>query len=333
MRLAFSMVLLAGLAVGGLGCTKATVIGTSCKTDAECNVAGQVCAPGFNGGPSICTRKCTGNIGTNGCPIGYDCYPTDAAKGSTCNKTLYQVDPMTGKPILFGKDCALDYMACANAGSSNPSPTCRMIEDPSSDPPAPVEIDPNAYCTGACQTDAECPLEFRCAVDYDMAKKCIRRELCSECVVDANCPKEFPVCIPTKDGSSRYCSKPCAYRSDCGGNQNTAYVCDYTTSAAGDSILACIHRFGACVGQGNICDPCRVKADCEKSGSTCFNNAASGERFCSKACNSDAACKSAAGTVATACDNTVEMQSYGLCNGDVDHVLPGELFSCWFPIE
>jgi hypothetical protein len=320
------------------GCTKATVIGTPCMADGDCNVAGQVCAPGLGGGASICTRKCTGQTGPEGCPVGYDCFPTDPAKGSTCNRVRYEFDATTGAPLLFGRDCALDYLACANAGSANANPVCRKIFDFSGDPPTPVEIDPNAYCTGACETDADCPLDFLCDVDVDGARLCLRRDQCAPCTVDANCPTSNPLCVPTRDGTARYCTKSCAFRSDCGGVQNTALTCAETTNAAGTPLLACLHRFGACKGEGNMCDPCRTDADCEKTQSTCITNSATGERFCSKRCTSDAACSGAAGTVATACDNTDFYdpnlnpggRSLGLCNGDVEHVEPG-LFSCWMP--
>ncbi len=318
-------------------CTKATVIGTECKADADCNVKGQICAPGLNAGPSICTHTCTGQSGAMGCPVGFDCFPSDPQKGSTCNKSLYDFDPLTGKPLLFGKDCALDASVCGGAGITNAAASCRKIEDPTSNPPGPVTIDPNAYCTGACTTDAECPLDFVCDTDYDMVKKCLRRTLCTPCTVDANCPSDFAVCVPTRDGKSRYCTKACTGPGDCGGVQNTALECAQTTSAAGTALAACLHRYGSCLGEGNICDPCFKKADCAKSNSTCVTNVGTGERFCTKSCSSDASCKPA-GSVASACDNTdiatsanPNGMSNGICNGDTTHQNPG-LFSCWNPL-
>jgi hypothetical protein len=333
MRSSWLLLASLGLSLSFLGCTKATVIGTPCMADADCNVSGQVCAPGFNGGASICTRKCSANTGTNGCPVGYDCFPTDTAKGATCNKTLYEVDA-AGKPLLFGVDCAVDQGKCAAVGSGNAQPVCRKIEDPSSDPPAPVELDPNAYCSGACTGDFDCPLDFYCDTDYDGAQRCLRRTVCSPCTSDLNCPKENPVCVPTKDGSSRYCTKSCNTTGDCGGVQNTALSCEQTTSVAGASLFACLHRYGACVGEGYICDPCRKKSDCAKSSSSCIINGSTGERFCSKRCTSDASCTNT-GLVKAACDNDesgVPRGEYplGICNGDADHQYIG-LFSCWLP--
>jgi hypothetical protein len=317
------------MAVLSTSCTKATVIGTACTADSDCNVKGQVCAPGFNAGPKICTRICTGQTGATGCPAGYDCFPTDPAKGSTCNKALYELDA-NGNPLLIGVSCNLDNDVCLRLGSTNPGPHCRKIEDFSTSPPQPAAQDPSAYCTGVCTTDADCPLDFSCTTDYDKLKKCLRRTLCSECTVDANCSKDFPLCIPTKDGASRYCSKSCASTGDCGGVQNTAFACDAAVDLSGNTIAACVHRYGACVGDGNICDPCRSKADCAKSNSSCYNNGTTGESFCTKACNTDAECASGAGKIVSACDNTSDQESFGGCDGDPSHLYPG-LRSCWLP--
>ena len=95
----------------------------------------------------------------------------------------------------------------------------------------PVPSDPNAYCTGSCATDGDCPLAFGCLEDYDGAKKCLRRINCDDCKVDANCPDGQ--CIPTADGAARYCSKTCNSTNDCGGVQNTALGCQLTTNTAG----------------------------------------------------------------------------------------------------
>jgi hypothetical protein len=331
------------LAALPLGCTKATVIGTPCMVDKDCNVKDQVCAPGFNGGASICTRKCTANTGATGCPIGYDCFPTDAAKGMTCNKSLYEVDAVSGKPLLIGVDCSSSNDVCTSTGSAAQSISCRRVSD-NGDPPMPVDFDPNAYCTATCATDADCPLDFVCEADFDMQTKCLRRTLCTPCTVDGNCGMLFPICVPTADGSARYCSKTCGGNGDCGGVSNTALTCAASTSSDGSAVMACLHRAGRCVGEGNICDPCRFDTDCAKSGSSCLENIGTLERFCTKSCTSDATC--AGGAVASACDNKhigsasdPNGMSFGFCNGDVNHdyIAPGYpgpeggLFSCWLP--
>jgi hypothetical protein len=339
------------LGVVSIGSTKATIIGTVCKTDKDCNVKGQVCAAGFNGGPTICTHTCTGNTGAMGCPAGYDCFPTDPSKGSTCNKVLYEVTA-TGDPLLIGVDCSSSNDICTGTGSTNPAPECRRVSDMNM-PPMPVDFDPTAYCTGSCNGDYDCPLDFYCGEDYDMVTKCLRRRLCSPCTVDANCGGDWPICVPTKDGMERYCSKSCNADGDCGGTSNTAYECDSTTNGAGQPVKACLHRAGACYGTGKICDPCRSDADCMLvPKSFCVINIGTSEGFCSIQCKTDAACSSQAGSVPAYCDNKHDYSSTDpngmsndICNGDDGtyvspelqqagppyNVPEGGLLSCWLP--
>lgn len=317
---------------GAVGCKDPTIIGTLCKKDGDCNIAGQVCAPGFSGGPSICTRKCTSSTGANGCPIGYDCYPTDAAKGATCNKVRYEIDA-AGNPLVIGADCSLDDNRCTTLGSTNGSVGCRKIPDESQDPPVPVASDPNAFCTVVCESDGDCPLAFKCATDYQGNKLCLRRTFCDVCAVDENCPEK--VCVSTTDGKERYCTKTCASTNDCGGVQNTALYCSPTKNAAGGDTNACLHRFGACVGEGNICDPCRTKADCAKTSSFCVTNSGSLERFCTKSCADNTDCEG--GTVPSICDNTdiptsknPYGESYEICLGA--DTQPGQLTCYALPL-
>ncbi|MGZ3429068.1 MAG: hypothetical protein ACXVCV_20590, partial [Polyangia bacterium] len=44
-------------------CTRATAIGTPCLADKDCNVKGQRCVAGVNGGAKICTHACSGQTG------------------------------------------------------------------------------------------------------------------------------------------------------------------------------------------------------------------------------------------------------------------------------
>lgn len=331
MRSMLALLCLVATCVSGLSaCTaKPTKIGTACKTTADCNVTGQVCAPGLEGGASICTHTCATQSGDTGCPVGFDCYPADATIGMTCNKARYEVAP-TGAPLLIGVDCSKDDTVCGSLGSTNAALSCRKLENTTTKMPNPN--DPAAYCTGVCSTDADCPLQFECLTDYDKAKKCLRRALCSECVVNDNCPADNPICIPTKDGTSHYCSKTCGKAGDCGGVQNTAFVCDFTSDSTGSDVAACIHRFGACVGQGNVCDPCRSDADCSHAGNACYQNIASGEAFCIKGCKADADCSPATLTNIK-CDNTDLYDpktnpggmSGEICNADAT---PGAI-TCW----
>lgn len=326
-------------------CTKATVIGTPCTTDKNCNVKGQKCVAGPNGGPSICTHACAAQEGPQGCPIGYDCSPADPSQPTvlTCNKQSFAIDATTGAPKLFGKDCSLQGgtmqaqwdTACAGSGDPAPNPTCRHAADVNSrtTPRQPVVADPHAYCTGGCTRDSDCPVDMLCAADYDGVTKCLKRGFCDACWMDDNCSGEFTACVPTSDGKSRYCSKPCGSNQDCGGVTNTFLNCTTSTSSLGASGNYCLHKFGACVGTGEVCDPCRADADCNTAanGTRCYTNLATGERMCTKGCKMDSQC--AASNKPTGCDYGIpgpNMPSYtDSCTGDAMHYNPG-VFSCFF---
>ena len=84
-------------------------------------------------------------------------------------------------------------------------------------PRAPLRNDAHAYCTGGCNSDSDCPVDMRCGNDYDGKTKCLRRAFCDACVMNDNCTGGNDACVPTSDGSSRYCTKSCASPYDCGG--------------------------------------------------------------------------------------------------------------------
>jgi len=324
-----------------VGCTRATVIGTPCITDKDCNVKGQRCVAGPNGGAQICTHVCTGQTGEQGCPIGYDCSPADPASPSvlTCNKEAYAFDSATGNPLLFGKDCSLQGgttqaewdVACANSGDPAPSPTCRHARDPDQRLPSPIRNDAHAYCTGGCTRDSDCPVDMFCGADYDGITKCLKRQFCDPCWMNDNCTGENDACVPTADGADHYCTKSCGSGYDCGGVQGRFLNCSTTNDSLGNSSMFCLHKFGACVGTGQICDPCRVDGDCGNS-TKCVSNLATGERMCTKACTMDAECAS---DKPTGCDFGPPPSKAGdpiytdVCTGDPNHYNPG-ILTCFF---
>lgn len=167
-----------------------------------------------------------------------------------------------------------------------------------------------------------------CVTDYDGVKKCLKRSRCTECVYNDQCPSSAPACVPTRDGTSKYCTSTCKSQNDCPGSaQAIAFMqCVPGQDADGNVGSFCFHKYGACVGTGEICDPCRVKEDCAKSSSSCIENDQTGERMCSKRCTSEASCAS---TNVTGCDNVDMSSSLNICTGDAAHNNPGVL-TCWF---
>ena len=294
--------------------------------------------------PRSARTRAPARSGSAGCPVGYDCNAADATNPSllTCNKETFAFDAASGVALLFGKDCSLQGgttqaewdTACANSGDPAAGPTCRHAADSNSraHPPAPIRNDAHAYCTGACTGDRDCPVDMFCGADYDGITKCLRRGFCDPCWMNDNCTGDNDACVPTSDGSSRYCTKSCGSMYDCGGVQGTFLSCSATSDSLGASGMFCLHKYGACVGGGQVCDPCRVAADC-MTGTSCLSNLATGERMCTKACTMDSQCAS---DIPTACDFGPDPVNPGdpvftdVCTGDVNHYNPG-LFSCYTP--
>ncbi len=304
-----------GVLVLVAGCDKPpTKIGTECGGDGDCNVTGQKCVTG------ICTRACQGDFGDQGCPVGFTCNIGDAAAGFTCNKTKFAVDDK-GQPVMFGLSCALNGNVCGGTADPNPTAQCRKAAvNPTAVPPVPLASDPNAFCTAACTADSDCPIRMYCAADYDGVKKCLFRERCSACELNDNCPKDW-VCAAIDGGKAKYCTTICGGQGDCpGAPQMINYlVCKDDTDVQGNIVKVCAHRYGACVGNGEACDPCRAQTDC-KSGLKCFFNDATGERFCSKQCTGNGECAS---PNKVAC-NMIQT-NFNLCTGEN----AGDLLTCW----
>jgi hypothetical protein len=319
-------VLIAALAA----CDSPTKIGTACSADKDCNLEGQTCAGG------ICTHTCQGQFGDQGCPIGFNCTAAAGRTDLTCNKTPFSVDTTSGQPTLLGKSCAVDHTACDNSGVEGAA--CRFIESPTVKG-MPFMDDPHAFCSAPCDSDTQCPFFMYCAKDWDGNQKCLQRDACAPCTYNDNCNADGSgrfACVAATKGEGKYCTPKCNYDTDCPGSAvadanfvKNYLTCQEGTDANGNGGRFCYHRFGACVGEGNICDPCRNDADCAASTSRCITNELSLERFCTKKCyqaGGDTAC---AGPNNATCDDTqVGGASLGICTGDTTKMFPGT-FSCY----
>jgi hypothetical protein len=104
---------------------------------------------------------------------------------------------------------------------------------------------------------------------------CRQRDFCTPCQSDADC-LAVPNQVCAKDaGGEKICTRLCdpGRRSCPWGN---AATCDLFDAELGEA--TCSHRFGACRGTGEVCEPCTVDADCP--GGVCFGQQFTGERWC-----------------------------------------------------
>src|SRR5262249_49730766 len=151
-----------------------------------------------------------------------------------------------------------------------------------------ADNDASAYCTAGCSTDNDCPFFMYCTADYDGVSKCLLRGPCAPCSYNDNCNADGSNkngCIQATKGSGSYCSPTCNYNEDCPGGVQAGYYgsanylsCEVTNDATGGQGRYCVHRYGACVGAGQICDPCRSDGDCAASSSKCIENTLTLER-------------------------------------------------------
>ncbi|MDF3065209.1 MAG: hypothetical protein K0R38_810 [Polyangiaceae bacterium] len=173
--------------------------------------------------------------------------------------------------------------------------------------------DLDAYCSVDCSTDRDCadgyycgvvrrnpcedacgvagvPADSRCVPTDQIGELekyrcsdlggveqsvCQKREFCSPCETDADC-LAVPNQVCAKDGSGeKICTKLCDpnVRSCPWGNASECRTFD-----ADLGVPTCGHRFGACHGKGEVCEPCRSDADCP--GGACATSQFTGESWC-----------------------------------------------------
>ena len=283
------------------GCVRATAIGTPCVVDKDCNVKGQRCVAQPSGIAHLHARVHRADRRRKAAPSATTATPPTRRRALTCNQESFAFDAARARRCSSARTARCKRarrkpsgtQRARNSSDPAPSPTCRHAADPDSHatPRAPIRNDAHAYCTAGCARDSDCPVDMYCGADYDGVTKCLRRGFCDPCWMNDNCAGGNDACVPTSDGSARYCTKSCASRS-------TAAECRATSCRARRRpIRVGTARRSACTSsarasaRGAICDPCRSDGDCG-SGTSCITNLATGERMCTKSCIVDAQCAS-----------------------------------------
>jgi len=139
--------------------------------------------------------------------------------------------------------------------------------------------DADAYCSGPCGTDTDCPTGFFCDQisdsNGDAHELCVRRRFCAPCETDADClTVPGQICAHDPSGE-KTCTVLCDQSVDSCPWGN-ATVCASVDPEVGAP--TCAHRFGSCHGEGKSCEPCVRDADCPYG--LCYGSGYTGERWC-----------------------------------------------------
>lgn len=275
-------------------------LGNECETVYSCRTNGKSCnrdeIQGLSGQCGGHPEKCIldddvcyarPNCTTGKCPDGSECTATPCQLND-CIAPLACVTKGNGDADAYcaNRDCAADsdcpggyYCGvvrdpreiCDSSPKKGDSSICGTvsINTPCIDP---SELTPTFYEGQACA----------------MRNTCIKREECAACESDLDCRGLANHCVGMANESTKRCARECASNKDCGRD----FVCQAVEGAGN----VCVHRFGACVGTGQFCEPCLNDADCgpPTGTSVCFTHN-DGQRGCGDisfpfSCSSDADC-------------------------------------------
>lgn len=244
---------------------------------------GNTCLP-LNGVVE-CRKTCSSNIDPKqNCPFGYTCVDSGASSPFCVKDNVTLTKATKGQ---WGSPCA---------------PTGGLVENADCDVQqgfacyglSPTDAD--AYCTlFGCATDRDCGAGFYCG-DANVApnvenpnrslgetqRVCLRRDYCAPCAVDLDCPPLDGVtqhCLPGDDGAG-FCSPECETNKNCNKEARCVEMIGLE-DAEGNTVKACYPRAGTCVGDGNLCSPCRSDKDCGEDGA-CVKGEFTTEKSCAK---------------------------------------------------
>jgi hypothetical protein len=230
-----------------------------CTSHAECAV-GEDCTPATEDGTgkavTICRANGNAGIGTP-CPLGSEC-----AQAMTCGD---------GTPCSASGSCAVGTcraLTCLSGGVGDAVAFCSLFD---------------------CQKDSDCGGGYWCAtvrVGDQICNQPAQPAVCgmpasSSCVdpsMNASNGTTYaagPVCTQRKECRVRGLCGPCSTDLDCSrlpGGRCVQGACATDCRSDADCVNGfqcssgeCVPRFGKCAaatGTGQLCEPCRVEADC-----------------------------------------------------------------------
>jgi hypothetical protein len=190
------------------------------------------------------------------CPGGWWCETVDVQPSlKTASRSFGQTQSVC-RPRDYCATCRMDHdcPAAADGTQQHCVPTAGATSDDAGVP--------GGYCTPQCASNANCPLDATCVVQWPVCT-----------------PAQGPGCksdddCPPADGTYQHCdagtcTPECGSNADCTGTGQTC-----------TRLSTCQPRAGTCLGAGGFCSPCRSDADCT-GGGYCLYADYSTERYCS----------------------------------------------------
>ncbi len=232
-----------------------------CRSHSDCVEVGH-CEPRTLDGEqkNFCVRDATpptpGKLYTS-CPSGNECADPALCIGAGPG----DLDAYCTIDCSRDDDCAPGY----SCGSMSRNP-CSDACDKAGQPDDPRCVKANQIGEG---------LAFQCGEQGVERSVCRQREFCAPCESDADCLGVPNQVCARDEGGEKICTRLCdtETRSCPWGN---AAICGYFDDELG--LATCSHKFKACHGEGNTCQPCRNNDDCP--GGACVSSQFTGERWC-----------------------------------------------------
>jgi hypothetical protein len=271
-----------------------------CAAHGECLEDGsQACAPAVEDDTGRAIMICKPHEQPTGfgspCPFGPECksFGKCNGTGAACNLNAYTPcngQPCNGGTCPDGSACAVQPcsqadcvapLACITSGEGDADAYCTKHDcqsdtDCASGYYCGVTHDPHELCgsmnptkgnSGFCgETTEECIPESALGNGNTLfegqfcilRKTCLKRDECAPCSTDLDCSLELGQrCAAMPGESQKRCARPCKTSDDC----ERAYECVPDASAPGGGGV-CVHRFGACTGAGQFCEPCLNDTEC-----------------------------------------------------------------------
>jgi len=256
--------------VRGYTCVSGTCSLVGCTKHSDCLGIG-LCTAGTDvaGNPVLACKKGTayepGQFGTS-CPGGSAAGECDEANDFVCiGAGAGDVDAYCTKTgCQADGDCATGYF-CA---------TVRTSRVPCSDNCGIKGSSSTTNCVPSANIGAG--QEFSCGPVSLLRNICLKRSYCNECESDDDCRgKAGQICA--KDiGGNKICTVLCDPNVDNACPWGNASICAVHDTDLGKP--TCAHRFKACHGTGQNCEPCVDDKDCPNG--LCLDSSFTGEKYC-----------------------------------------------------